>query len=82
MKKTWDRPIQKALDEGRLLIISPFSEEVRRASRATAAVRNDLMIQLATKVVAGYVHSGGILHRRLQIVMEKRVEVLDVQEEK
>ena len=75
LKQSWPPPLQKALDAGRLLILTPFPEEVRRASQSTAAVRNDLMIQLATEVVAGYVNPEGMLYRRLQIE-EKPVRVL------
>lgn len=73
MKTKWEPRIQKALDEGRLLIISPFSEDVKRASADTAAVRNDLMIRLANEVVVGYADPAGMLARRLKMEREKKI---------
>jgi len=37
----------KPIEQGRLLIISPFGREVKRASEKTAAISNQLMISLA-----------------------------------
>lgn len=76
LKQRWETPIQKALDEGRLLIVSPFGEKMRRASSETAAVRNDLMIQLADQVVVGYVDPAGILARRLRLANDVQVALL------
>ncbi|MFN0213306.1 MAG: DNA-processing protein DprA [Saprospiraceae bacterium] len=76
LKRTWEPEIQKALEEKRLLIITPFSESVKRASADTAAVRNDLMIKLANEVVVGYANSEGILSRRLGLEHEKKVVFL------
>lgn len=76
MKQIWEQPLQKALDDGRLLIISPFSEKMRRASVDTAAVRNDLMIQLASRVVVGYADPEGMLARRLQLINDKKIDFL------
>jgi len=64
------------LEEGRLLIITPFGEGVKRASADTAAVRNDLMIQLADDIVVGYAAPDGMLARRLRLEREKQVEIL------
>jgi len=71
MKQQWEPALQKALDDGRLLIISPFLENTRRVSADTAAVRNDLMIQLASQVVVGYADPEGMLARRLRLSEEK-----------
>lgn len=73
MKQSWEPPLQKALDDGRLLIISPFSETTHRASSDTAAVRNDLMIQLAGRVVVGHVDPEGMLARQIRLIKDKEV---------
>ena len=73
MKTSWAPSIEKALEEGRLLIVTPFGEGVKRASADTAAVRNDLMITLADEVVVGYVNPAGILKRRLGSEREKNL---------
>ena len=76
VKTSWEPSIQKALEEGRLLIITPFGEGVKRASADTAAVRNDLMIQLADDIVVGYAAPDGMLARRLRLERETQVEIL------
>lgn len=76
MKSKWEPQVQSALDEGRLLIVSPFTKEVRRASIFTAAVRNEMMIDLATQIVVGYANPSGTLHNRIQIEQEKKKIIL------
>lgn len=76
MKQNWEQTILNALEEGRLLIITPFSAQVRRASEDTAAVRNDLMIRLAKQVVVGYAGKGGMLERRLRLELNVPIEHL------
>ena len=44
--RDWRGPLR----EGRLLVLSPFSETVRRATAETAAQRNELVASLATRV--------------------------------
>lgn len=77
MKQSWEPPLQKALDDGRLLIISPFTEKTHRASADTAAVRNDLMIQLAGRVVVGYADPEGMLTRQIRLIKDKEVTYLN-----
>jgi hypothetical protein len=76
MKTSWEQPIQKALDEGRLLIVTPFGEQAKRTSADTAAVRNDLMLQLADEIVVGYADPMGMLRKRLGLEHEKKVVLL------
>ena len=52
--RTW-RP---ALDEGRLLILSPFPETVRRPTAKTAAERNELVASLADRVFFAHAAAG------------------------
>lgn len=58
----------KALDEGRLLILSPFDQNIARASEHTAQIRNKLMIDLADQITAGSIHPGGKLELLLKSV--------------
>lgn len=50
--------LRPALDAGRLLIISPFKEGVRRAATLTAAARNRLVASLADEVLIAYAEPG------------------------
>jgi hypothetical protein len=57
--------LKKPLDQGRLLIITPFEASVKRVTIATAAIRNRMMIEIADKVVVGYASPGGQLEQLL-----------------
>lgn len=65
LKTKYDPEIELALDEGRLLIISPFGPEVKRVTEKTAEVRNRMMVGMAEKVVVGSVSKEGNLHKLL-----------------
>lgn len=52
---------RKALDDGRLTIVSPFPATERRATTDLARQRNFLVAALADEVVFGFVASGGAL---------------------
>jgi len=54
---------RKALEEGRLTIISPFSATERRVSAELAGQRNRLVAALADEVVFAYVSPDGSLSR-------------------
>jgi hypothetical protein len=56
---------KKPLDQGRLLIITPFEASVKRVTKETAAIRNRMMIEIADKVVVGYASPGGQLEQLL-----------------
>lgn len=47
-----------AINEGRLLLISPFGENVLRVTSDTASVRNDFVAALADRVFVSYAASG------------------------
>lgn len=66
MKKQWSDEILAALAEKRLLIISPFSEQVKRVSRTTARRRNQAIIKLSDRIVVGYFTPNGQLDELLK----------------
>jgi len=55
----WEPEIQELLKTDRFLIISPFEESTKRITQKTAAIRNQMMIELADEVVVGYMDPGG-----------------------
>lgn len=66
LKQKLEPELQQGLDAGRLLIISPFDETVKRVTEKTAAIRNRMMIELADDVVVGFASEGGNLKKLLQ----------------
>ena len=65
LKSLWNEDILKAIQRQRLLIISPFKEDVKRVTRATSAKCNETILSLADQVVVGYANSGGQLEKTL-----------------
>jgi len=50
---------KKALADGRLLLLSPFDESVRRQARDTAIYRNRVVAALADEIIVPYALPGG-----------------------
>ena len=63
LKKKWEPEISKALEEQRLLIISPFNKNEDRITRETAYVKNETIFKIADKVVIGHASPGGQLSK-------------------
>ncbi len=66
LKQRIEPTIKKALDQGRILIVSPFDKEVKRITTETAITRNQLMIDLADKITVGFINEGGNLAKLLK----------------
>jgi predicted Rossmann fold nucleotide-binding protein DprA/Smf involved in DNA uptake len=65
IKPEWQAP----LTDGRLTILSPFAETVKRATKETAAYRNRFAAALAEAVLIAYAHPGGDTERLAQEVV-------------
>ncbi|MCX6326796.1 MAG: DNA-binding protein [Bacteroidia bacterium] len=57
--------LQNPLNEGRLLIITPFDKSTKRVTEQTAELRNKMMIELADSITVGYASSGGQIEKLL-----------------
>ena len=53
--------LQRHINSGRLLIISPFSQGINAATRDLAFVRNRLVADLCAEIVVGSLSPGGML---------------------
>jgi predicted Rossmann fold nucleotide-binding protein DprA/Smf involved in DNA uptake len=51
--------LKKPLDEGRLLLLSPFGEKDRRINVRLATRRNEFVIALADEILVAYAEAGG-----------------------
>lgn len=65
--------LKTAVDAERLLLVTPFAEDVKRVTEETAERRNRFMIELANEVVVGYASKGGMLERLIAEVKDKKV---------
>lgn len=61
LKEKFEPELAKPLEQGRLLIITPFDKSVKRVSRQNAQTRNQLMTELADQITIGYASPGGQL---------------------
>ncbi|TVR19681.1 MAG: DNA-binding protein [Balneolaceae bacterium] len=61
LKTKWEPEIQELLKTGRLLIVTPFGKDIKRITKDTAAIRNQLMIELADEIVVGFKSPDGNL---------------------
>lgn len=66
LKERLEPAFESALEEKRLLIITPFDKKIKRVSEQTAEIRNRLMVELADKITLGYVSPGGMLEKLLK----------------
>jgi predicted Rossmann fold nucleotide-binding protein DprA/Smf involved in DNA uptake len=63
------REYNDALSKGRLLILSPFGERVKRADRDTARIRNEFVAALASRVFVAHAATGGKTERFCQKIL-------------
>ncbi len=66
LKERIEPELLKPLEEGRMLIISPFDKSVKRVTEHTAEMRNKMMIKLADKITVGYSSEGRKLNALLK----------------
>ena len=57
--------VRRGLQEGRLLIVSPFPASVTRITVATAGKRNRFMLSVANRIVIGHMSESGVLAKAL-----------------
>jgi hypothetical protein len=68
--------LREYVESGRLLIVSPFEKNIKRAHRKLAFERNQFIADNADEIVFAHIHAGGMLER-LTIRGDKTVRVLD-----
>lgn len=76
IKQKLESELVKPMEEGRLLIVTPFEDTVKRITRETAMIRNRMMLELADKVKVGYASKGGSLESLLKqanLLLEDRL---------
>ena len=57
--------LKTSVEDGRILIISPFEKNITKVTNETAILRNKMMIEIADKVVVGFVDPNGKLNQLL-----------------
>jgi hypothetical protein len=77
MKKRWPKEIKNAVEQERLLIISPFDETVRHITQETANKRNEIMVDIANEVFLAYASKGGNLYELLKGIKDKKIKTFE-----
>jgi len=57
------RKYAQPISDGRLLLLSPFGEQLKRITKETAQVRNELVAALADKIFICYADGGGMIEK-------------------
>ena len=63
LKKRLEPELKDAINEKRLLIVTPFEEKVKRVTTETANLRNRLMAELADEIFVAYALPGGNIEK-------------------
>lgn len=66
MKKRLEPEIKEAVENNRLLIISPFDKKIKRITRETAEIRNKYIIEISNKITVAYKTPKGQLNKLLK----------------
>lgn len=76
MPARYSPPVRRALQDGRLLVVSAFPPDTRRITAATARRRNEFMLTVASRAVIGYLSEDGGLAKTVAQVAPAEAEVL------
>ena len=73
LKTNIEKEFIKPIEQGQLLIITPFTSSVKRVTEQTAQTRNKIMIELADDITVGYASEEGKLQKFLETVKHKTI---------
>jgi predicted Rossmann fold nucleotide-binding protein DprA/Smf involved in DNA uptake len=66
LKDKTEHEFLKALEQNRLLIITPFDKTVKRVTMQSSNKRNQFMIEIADNITVGYISNVGLLEELLK----------------
>jgi predicted Rossmann fold nucleotide-binding protein DprA/Smf involved in DNA uptake len=75
MKKYWPEEIKKAIEEERLLVISPFTNNVKYITQETANIRNEIMTEIADEIFIAYYTPNGNLHKLIKNLKGNKIKI-------
>ena len=76
LKEELEPELKKPLEQGRLLIITPFDKTTKRVTELTAETRNKMMIEFADSITVGYARAGGRLDELLKMTDKQIIKML------
>lgn len=75
LKDKLEPEFEKLIEQGRLLIITPFDKTTKRVTEQTAELRNKMMIELADSITVGYTSAGGKLEKLLKMTNKPIIKI-------
>lgn len=76
LKQKMEPELLPPLEQGRLLVITPFDISVKRVTAENAVLRNRMMIEIADEVVVGYASPNGQLEKLMAEYRGKKIVTL------
>ena len=73
MKEKIKPELKVAIAAGRLLLITPFENSVKRITAETAEQRNRFMIEISDDIVIGYTSKGGMLDSMIANIKNRKI---------
>ena len=71
LKKRLEPELKDAQNEKRLLIVTPFDNEVKRVTTESANLRNRLIVELADEIFVAYAQPGGNIEKLITDISNK-----------
>jgi predicted Rossmann fold nucleotide-binding protein DprA/Smf involved in DNA uptake len=71
LKQQIEPVFKRPIDEGRLLIVSPFGADIKRVTSKTAQIRNKMMVELTDNITVGFASKEGQLEKLLSVTKKK-----------
>lgn len=75
LKDKLEPEFEKLIEQGRLLIITPFDKTTKRVTEQTAELRNKMMIELADSITVGYTSAGGKLEKLFKMTNKPIIKI-------
>ena len=72
MKKRFPTEQRKAIEENRLLVISPFSEKIHQNSKDSCYKRNEVILEIADEVVVAFAQKSGKLDKMFKMTASSK----------
>lgn len=75
MKKRWDEKILKALNDNRLLIVSPFNSNTKRIIKESSLIRNNYILSKSDKIFIPYISPSGMISQIVKPFQHKIISL-------
>ena len=66
LKTKWDAALTRAIENKRLLIVTPFTQDIKWVTRETSEKKNEFIVLITDQIVVGFANPGGQLEKLLK----------------